>query len=981
MLRQHYVNFCNNLSISLLYVAVLGFAFLSPDSSFSQGDSLIGEFNKPPKITHYSRDNFQADAQFWTMTRDEENILYFGNNDGVVVFDGERWQKVVLPNNSSVRSLAYSSQGKVYAGGFNEIGLIERDSVGHYYYKSLLKDLQLENENLENLWQVHEFKDYIIYRSFKELIAISGNIATHIPSNNVFVFSEVIGNRYYVQDSDTGILEFDPTTMQLDLIYEAEDYLHNSMVGFLPAKNGELLLVSKEGNIFRGDPSTKELKLWRTVFENNINDQVISAIQHENDYLLGTLGSRILLLRENGEIIRESPAFENVHNSSILNLYKSGKNVWALLNNGLDFIEFDSPVSLLFEDASIYDILIDNKLIYLATNKGVFYSLFRGEQSQNELKFEKVPNLEGQAWAVQKAGESVIISHDKGLFALKDNLPHKIGDIDGFWKILAVENEPNTFLASNYNGLFLLKREKQQWILKKINGFNESSRDILQADEKNTYWVCHGYKGVYKLKINPDYTRVYAMDHYTDQNGLHSAFNVNVTKWNNDIIFTTNTGIYEFNNSNNQFEPYHQLNQILDTTINTRKIIQDENTAWVVQDDQVGYFNIKDHDAQLNKNLFLNLKGSLNRGMESILPLKEGNVLIGATTGLYLYNTGKDSLKKPISTKINRISFTKGEIEEQISLSGKKEITLPNTTEILRFEFAAPGMSPSSPVQYQYILEGIDQKWSTWENQAYKEYTHLRPGNYIFKVRSRDLTGNSGNESRFSFSVPQVWYQTTGAILSYIILFLTIAALLTYTIKRKIEKEREKVRLTALKSKKLLELEIEQLKLKQDKESIRRDKLLLEEDNIKKSKELANYTMMLVKKKEIFSETYTHLKDFKNTLNTQPARKKLQDIIFKLHQHRIGEDFMDIFDVNFEKIHKNFFRKLKEINPELTKRELRLCAFVKMNLSNKEIAPLLNISVRGVETARYRVRKKLDVQENNFFTFLDSLTQTVSIEK
>src|SRR5690606_15670184 len=129
--------------------------------------------------------------------------------------------------------------------------------VGRYYYKSLLKELQLENENLENLWQVHEFKDYIIYRSFKELIAISGNTATHILSNNAFVYSEVVGNNYYVQDADTGILEFDPTTMQLELIYEAKDYLNNSIVGILPATNRDLLLVSKEGNVFRGDTSTK----------------------------------------------------------------------------------------------------------------------------------------------------------------------------------------------------------------------------------------------------------------------------------------------------------------------------------------------------------------------------------------------------------------------------------------------------------------------------------------------------------------------------------------------------------------------------------------------------------------------------------------------------------------------------------------------------------------------------------------------------
>ena len=82
---------------------------------------------------------------------------------------------------------------------------------------------------------------------------------------------------------------------------------------------------------------------------------------------------------------------------------------------------------------------------------------------------------------------------------------------------------------------------------------------------------------------------------------------------------------------------------------------------------------------------------------------------------------------------------------------------------------------------------------------------------------------------------------------------------------------------------------------------------------------------------------------------------------------------MEVFDVNFERVHVDFFNRLLMINPDLTKRELRLCAFVKMDLSNKEIAPLLNISVRGVETGRYRIRKKLDIHEKNFKNYLDSL--------
>jgi DNA-binding CsgD family transcriptional regulator len=171
----------------------------------------------------------------------------------------------------------------------------------------------------------------------------------------------------------------------------------------------------------------------------------------------------------------------------------------------------------------------------------------------------------------------------------------------------------------------------------------------------------------------------------------------------------------------------------------------------------------------------------------------------------------------------------------------------------------------------------------------------------------------------------------------------------------------------------LLELEIEKLKLKQDKEDIYKDKLNLEVDIITKSKELA---ISLSKKKEVFDELKNYLSHLRELLKSQESRKKITEIFQKLNQHRISDEYIEIFDVNFEKVNHNFLEELRQIDATLTKRELRLCAFIKMDLTNKEIAPLLNISTRGVESARYRVRKKLNVQhEDNFISFLENLAE------
>lgn len=956
----------------LLLCSVLFF----PQKIFAQKKASPPEIGMLPRITHYSREDFEGDTQFWTMTRDQQGKLYFGNNDGVLIYNGERWEKIVLPNSSSVRSLTTSSSGKVYAGGYNELGIIQENELGQYQYVSLLGKLELENQKLENLWQVHEFRNHIIFRSFNELLVISGTTATHIASSSSFIHSAVVNDRFYVQDSETGILQFEPQNMQLKKLFQASDFQHNEMVAILPHTNvNELLLAAKNGVIYKANIASKKVTVYKNLFENQRQEQIISAVEHNDNYLLGTLSSGVVVLTKEGMLIEDSPAFDKVHDSSILQLYRDGENVWALLNNGLDLIEFNTPVSHLFHQASIYDILIEDDRIYLATNQGVFHSELPGtDLSDSSFRFHKVPDLEGQAWSIKSMGGSILVGHDKGLFELNNQQAHKIGEEDGFWKVIPIEGYPDHYMAANYNGLYLLSHLDNQWQLEhRIKGFDESTRDILQADQENTFWVCHGYKGVYKLKFSEDYSRVYALDQYTDQNGLDSPFNINVTRWNDEIVFTTNTGIFQFSESSNTFEPHEYLNSILDPDYNTRTLVKGEERFWVVQDDEIGYFDKNQASPPLHKELFRNLKGDLNRGMESILPLGNDKVLIGATTGLYLYDLKKQEEEKFIDTQLSQVSYLQNEEEVRLPLKASGVTDLPPRTDILRFQFASPKASSSFGLQYQYILEGIDKQWSAWESESQKEYTHLPPGDYTFKVRSRDLTGNIAGEAGFNFYIPSPWYQSTLAYICYFLFLVLVVILIAHLLQEKIKKERREAKIAAQKTEKLLELEIQQLKLQQDKESIKRDKLLLQEDNILKSKELANYTMLLVKKKDILTETYDNLVEFRKSLKTQAARKRLQNVLFKLNQHRVEEEYMNVFDVHFEKIHQNFFEALKNLNPKITQRELRLCAFVKMNLTNKEIAPLLNISVRGVETARYRVRKKLGVQESNFSEFLEEL--------
>jgi DNA-binding CsgD family transcriptional regulator len=120
--------------------------------------------------------------------------------------------------------------------------------------------------------------------------------------------------------------------------------------------------------------------------------------------------------------------------------------------------------------------------------------------------------------------------------------------------------------------------------------------------------------------------------------------------------------------------------------------------------------------------------------------------------------------------------------------------------------------------------------------------------------------------------------------------------------------------------------------------------------------------MALVKKNETLTDLKKELVLNKNGFDNYYSYKKLLKTVDNSIAHK---DEWKIFEYNFNQVHEEFFFQLKKQFPELTHKDLKICAYIKMNLTTKEIAPLLNISIRGVETHRYRLKRKLNLDNDN----------------
>lgn len=943
----------------------------------SVGD--VFKFKGLPKVIHYTKNDYHSDSQFWTMAEDGEGVFYFGNNDGVVIYDSENWNFVKLPNGSTVRGLKYASDGNVYVGGYNDFGRIKRDERGRYYFESLTDLLRPEDRNFEDIWQIHETQGFVVFRSFKRLIAIINNKAITLPATQRFSYSNVIDGQLYVVEKAEGLKKLDLATLEFEDIVENSEFHNGEMAALLPGTTeDQVIAFTKQGNAYLINPKAKTCRLFQKLLSPEFSDQIFCAVKAKNEvYFLGTINSQIITLELNDNPTIEKKTYSQLQDNTVLNLFESRDgNIWALLNKGIDCIETSSPVSLIFENAAVYDALLKDNMFYLATNQGVYLTSLSGSgQYLSRSDFRIVEGLEAQAWSLWQYRGKVLVAHDRGVFVIDGNTHYHVKGTNGVWKVIPIKGKKDKYLACTYTGLYLLEYTRDKFVLSnKIEGFDISGRDIMQGAEPGVFWICHGYKGVYKIKIDEQYKRTVSLEHYTNQNGLPSQYNVNIFRWKQDTVFTTNRGIYRFHHENNQFVRHRPLTELLGSDLDTRKILQQDDKTWFVQDDELGYFFTDDPQPKFYKDLFLSLKGTFIKSMEYIWPVTENKVLVGTNDGLYLFNLSYKPGTAPIKTLITSVTHkdqTDSLIYNLLSPDNGEVLQLRPNTSSLKFSFAAPGFFAHTDIQYSFMLDKVDQSWSPWQTTSFKEYSYLKSGNYVFRVRARSLLGERSQETVYPFEILPVWYQTNLAKVVFGILAVIALMLVVVFVRKKIKKAREEEQ----KLRKVLELEIQQIKLEQEKQKIMKDKEQLEEDVIHKSKELANYTMLLVKKRELLAKVHEELRALKETVKTEKPKERIRALIKKIFLNLQDEEHLQVFDANFERVHYEFFSELKSSFPDLTQKELRLCGFVKMNLTNKEIASILNISVRGVETARYRLRKRMSIdQDVNMVEFLEKLS-------
>ncbi|SHH61769.1 triple tyrosine motif-containing protein [Flavobacterium defluvii] len=934
-----------------------------------------------PFITNYNPKSYKAASENWDVLQDSKGMMFFANHFGIMQFDGVRWSIVTQPENRSmVRSLAIDKKDKMYVGAQGDFGFVIQLPNGQYQYKSLVNLIPVSARNFGDVVHTVIRKDEIIFFSYEAIFIYKNNkIKVLKPKSSFDDFLEV-DKEIYVSDNAKGLLKLKNDA--LTPVIHGEKLAGMKIRKIFETQNGLLLLTQKNG-LF----SFKEnlLKPFLTEADNVLKQNQISvAIQLSDGYIgIGTRQSGLIVIDSAGHLIQHINKQMGLQNDYVTNLKvdKEG-SLWVTLKEGISQIQISSPLSRILDTSSsetkIYCSQIYQNKLYIATDNGLFWMdwlSYKNGKHENA-NFQHVSGMSENVWNIGVFGNSLLAFEKNGIFEVSGNSAKLLAKVDGAWKGILVPNHPDLLLVGGYNGMYLLKKINNSWVYQhRIKGFEESSR-VIETDKNGDFWIAHGYKGIFKIKLNKTFDAVADVQFYNDKNGFPSSLFLNTFKVDNQILFGTTKGVYKQDSHSKKMIPEPIFKKYLGLESHIRLLKPDnQNNIWYVSGENTGKMTkISNGSFTVEELPFRKLRYLYVPGFENIQTTTSGDVFFGTQDGLIHYNAIKN---KKYQTKYKAlISEVKCIFPKDSLIFSSRYDVLPNKTKeageeisrvlsysnnALHFSFSSLFYDEADATKYEYWLEGFEPKWSEYSLQTEKEYTNLPENEYVFHVRAKNIYDVVSEEAVFRFEILPPWYRTIWAYVLYFILYSVVIYLIIKYQKSVAERDRQQLILNQ--EKELLrsraELNEQRLTLEQENMAIVRENLETT-INLKNAK-VASSTVNLIHLNEILlsiKELISQI-DKKNDPNVNFS---LLTKINKLIDHELqGDKQWNEFEEIFNQLHDNFMQRLKQSYPVLTPRDMRLCAYLRMNFNTKEIAPLLGISVRGVEDTRYRIRKKLQL--------------------
>ncbi len=730
-----------------------------------------------PFITNYTPADYNASFQNWAIAQDDRGIMYFGNNSGVLEFDGASWRLIEVPNRTVVRSLIKGPDGRIWAGAVGDFGYLEQDSLGMMQFVSIVDKIPEADRDFADVWQMSVMGDEIFFNASSTIFRWDGNAMRVYPAGEAsFHVGAVVDSVYYVRQWEVGLLRLEGD--EFLLVPGGEQFAQVRVYVMLPFGDGRVLLGARDQGLFLLDETG--IRPFATEIDEELRQSFLyvpGAVLPGGRFALGTFDGVYVIDRQGRlveHISRESGLRDNIILYSFLD---DDSALWLGLDNGLARVEIDSPFSYFAAADGL-----DSNVLSLERHKGALYvgastGLYRLDGASR--RFVEVKGAGTQVFDLLSVQGDLIAASFDGLFLIDGDQARAIRQVEsggGVSNRLHVSKQDSNvvFASSTGDGLVAIRRLGDgRW---ESEGRVPNTRIEIWSiaePEPGVLWLGTTAGGVLRVEF-PQTTGTldlesavvtrFGLDH-----GLPTT-SAQVAATSRDLIFLTKDGLLRFDPESERFFP--------DSTSFRGVSMGGDPEEWVIQEAEDGRVWVSfgretavairqaDGSYLAEAATFRRFAG---RNAATLHPDADGTLWLSGMDRLIRVdlNALRDqagvfpTLIRRVVTSDDRLLFG--------GTGAPSPLELPPSERAIRFEFAAPRYMEGGRTEYQVMLDGFDEHPSAWTREIAKEYTNLPPGSYTFRVRARDANGIEGTEAVYPFRILAPWYQTPWAFLLYLL--------------------------------------------------------------------------------------------------------------------------------------------------------------------------------------------------------------------
>jgi DNA-binding CsgD family transcriptional regulator len=899
---------------------------------------LCGQANE---IQNIIAGDFPVSNQNWEIYQDPvTDYMYFANTEGLVEYNGLSSKIYPLPFRQGIRSVYVNSSGTIFTGSFEDFGIWKKDIEKGLIYHSLAQNVRIPKN--DEIWNIYESNGKVFFQSFTTIYRYDSTGVKDIPSPSILLFMFHAGDNYIVQALGNGLYWFDGSSFSF--IPKSEPFASKKVHAIIPRGHGIYWICTANEGIYLFDGRTFEYQ--KSEISDFLKVHTCNAALNISDSLIvfGTILNGIVFTDETGRILKNYNSSNGLHNNTVLDLFRDSEDgLWIGLDDGINFLSLSNPVTRYANTSgtlgTIYTAVRKDSSLYLGTNHGLFVTWIRNKRGDYSFPgLHLIPETQGQVWKLTEFDGQILCGHNEGTYLLDGSSFRRICDVTGGWSI---KKYNDLLIEGTYTGIMLFgKDSKGKWSFRnRINGYIEPSR-YLEVDYLGYIWAVHPQKGIDRLELNEKMDSVVNILHFNSV--ADSSGKITVSQLNNQVVFMTTNNIYTFNYENKSFSPVKSLEPGLGEYKGAGQIIYyQRNNYWFILGNRIALFEIT-KGLEARKIMEFYHKASYLPGREQqIIPLDQNSLLITTRQAFSIFDLNKLSEKgKNSRLTISKMIFSGGTKSMTVIPDSTASPKIPNSENNLTVYLAN---ASDYDKQDEECLYRIKELGDIWYQTSLDNFTFLNLdfGHYTLQIKSS--TGNQITETNFTVRRPK--YLSTPAFLIYFIIVSGLVYLGIRIFRMALDRHRQ-----------LIEYEIGKHKLENELDY--------------KSYELMLTMRYLIRKTDVLRELHEKLDSMKEYSSKFPVK-------YIREMERIIDNGLDSQTEEWQNVMKNlklsqegFFRKLKKKYPSLTPNDLRLCSYLRMNFTTKEIANLINISGRAVEIGRYRIRRKMslghDVNLNEF---------------